>query len=327
MNPNIRDAILQFTQADDFSEKEVIQTLWSGYGEILRLSCLNVGLPSAEVIAKYVVLPDETAHPRGWNTSNSHQRKINSYKVESHWYRDVAQHCNDGCRVPSCLGAYEAEQECVIVLEDLDAAGFQDRVTSATQLDIALCIRWLANFHARFLNEHHPGLWPVGTYWHLDTRPDEYNALPQGELKQYAAAIDARLNKAHFTTLVHGDAKLANFCFAPNRERVAAVDFQYVGGGCGMKDLAYFISSCLHEDECEALESELLSLYFGELKQALAKLGKSVAFDALEAEWRELYIFAWADFYRFLRGWSPGHWKLHSYSERVMKDCISILKG
>jgi len=40
---------------------------------------------------------------------------------------------------------------------------------------------------------------------------------------------------------VHGDAKLANFCFSRDGKKVAAVDFQYVDGGCGMKDLSRII--------------------------------------------------------------------------------------
>ena len=97
------------------------------------------------------------------------------------------------------------------------------------------------------------GIWP--------TRPDELAAMEEGPLKRAAEIIDTRLSGARFQTFVHGDAKLANFCFRESAA-VAAVDFQYVGRGCGMKDLAYFLGSCLSEEECEKRERELLDLYF-----------------------------------------------------------------
>ena len=92
-----------------------------------------------------------------------------------------------------------------------------------------------------------------------------------------------------------------------------------------MKDLAYFIGSCLYEDDCERLEQDLLQMYFEELRIALRRLGKVVDLDAIEAEWRELYPIAWVDFHRFLKGWSPGHWKINSYSERLVREVLSSL--
>jgi len=163
------------------------------------------------------------------------------------------------------------------------------------------------------------GLWATGTYWHLATRPDEFDALDDGPLKSSAAIIDRQLSASAFQTLVHGDAKLANFCFAPDGP-VAGVDFQYVGGGCGMKDVAYFIGSCLDESACERLEAQILNTYFECLQNELAERN-----DALEREWRSLYRVAWADFHRFLKGWSPSHWKLNSYSERVTAAVINGL--
>ena len=74
-----------------------------------------------------------------------------------------------------------------------------------------------------------------------------------------------------------------------------------------MKDVAYFISSCLDEDACERREAELLDLYFSHLERALDATGRAFDFAALERDWRALYPVAWTDFYRFLRGWSPGH--------------------
>ena len=97
-------------------------------------------------------------------------------------------------------------------------------------------------------------------------------------------------------------------------------DFQYVGGGCGMKDVAYFVGSCLSDTECERLESDILDQYFQFLHKELEQPNMT-----LEAEWRSLYRVAWADFHRFLKGWSPGHWKLNSYSERVTQEVINNL--
>ena len=170
------------------------------------------------------------------------------------------------------------------------------------------------------------GLWESGTYWHLETRPDELEELDDLPLKSAAAAIDATLKASAFQTLVHGDAKLANFCFSADGSEVAAVDFQYVGGGCGMKDLAYFVGSCFHDGEAERREDEVLGFYFKELRGFLDSIGSDVCPDELEADWRPLYRVAWADFHRFMKGWSPGHWKLSDYSERITREIIGSLQ-
>lgn len=94
-----------------------------------------------------------------------------------------------------------------------------------------------------------------------------------------------------------------------------------------MKDIAYFISSCFSDDECERREQELLDNYFGRLKRALVSRSDidPASFAGVEAEWRAMYPVAWADFYRFLAGWSPGHWKMHGYSKRVTELVVESL--
>jgi thiamine kinase-like enzyme len=215
--------------------------------------------------------------------------------------------------------------EVLIVLEDLDKTGFSRRKSSVTREEFRACLSWLANFHAAFMGEKPEGLWEIGTYWHLDTRPEELKALTDHSLKEAASAIDKKLNDSPFQTFVHGDAKLANFCFSRDGNKVAAVDFQYVGGGCGMKDVAYFVGSCFYEDQCEELEDSILDYYFGELRIALEIRDKYIDFNALEADWRSLYPVAWTDFHRFLKGWSPGHWKINSYSERLTREVLESL--
>lgn len=324
MNQNFQETARRVTAADEIFHLEDIQTLWSGYGKIMRYGLR--GGQADSVVIKHVKLPDQAHHPRGWNTDISHQRKIRSYHVESAWYREWSDQCDDSCRVPHCLALEEEEDEFLMVLEDLDAAGFALRKQSVSFAEMQACLSWLAEFHSTFLGTSPEGLWPTGTYWHLETRPDELAALEDEALKSAAHAIDQTLNNAGFQTLVHGDAKLANFCFSPNGD-VAAVDFQYVGGGCGMKDVAYFIGSCLYEEDCEQHEPALLDYYFTELKQALIKRGRSEDAVALEQEWRDLYPFAWTDFHRFVKGWSPGHWKIHGYSDRLAQEVIERLRS
>ncbi len=233
--------------------------------------------------------------------------------------------CNDECRVPHILAVCDAGEETYILLEDLDASGFSGRPRNIDDKGLFACIHWLANFHATFLHNKPEGLWKTGTYWHLDTRPDELEILDDHGLKAVASEIDRLLSDCPYQTFVHGDAKLANFCFSTDRTRVAAVDFQYVGGGCGMKDLVYFLGSCLSECECEIRESELLDYYFLEFQNALELKTKAVSGAAVEASWRPLYPVAWTDFHRFLKGWSPGHWKINDYSERLKNDVIRQL--
>ena len=89
-----------------------------------------------------------------------------------------------------------------------------------------------------------------------------------------------------------------------------------------MKDLVYFIGSCLNEEECEQYSDELVDYYFSVLKNVLAAKNNKINADELEKEWRELFYFAWADFHRFIKGWSPGHWKINSYSEKITRKVL-----
>ncbi|HEX6277446.1 MAG TPA: phosphotransferase, partial [Polyangiaceae bacterium] len=188
--------------------------------------------------------------------------------------------------------------------------------------------RWLAAFHATFLGEPPESLWKVGTYWHLATRPDELSALAAPALRRAAPVLDERLNRARHRTLVHGDAKLQNFCFAPGGSAVAAVDFQYVGGGVGVKDLAYFLTSSVSPRDLERDAESYLDDYFRALRTALEKRQGArgqPGFDAalVEAEWRELYPLACADFYRFYLGWAGDGYARDSYLERVTRAVLS----
>ena len=316
--------ILERTNANRITNRVEVQSLWSGYGSIQRVN-LDGGEFSS-IVVKHVQ-PGRGSHPRGWNTDLSHQRKLKSYQVEANWYRKQNVDCkNSFARIPACLGTKKEGDEVLLLLEDLDASGFRGRKSFVNQTEWEACVSWLATFHAGNLDGDATGLWESGTYWHLETRPDELERLDDVVLKEVAPAIDTKLKRNKFQTLVHGDAKLANFCFSSDGSEVAAVDFQYVGGGCGMKDLAYFVGSCFRDEEAEEMEVEVLNYYFTQFRKSLVRINNEVAGEEVVQDWRPLYRVAWADFHRFMKGWSPGHWKLSDYSERVTREVIESLR-
>ncbi len=315
----VSDPILQRVQACTGARTarrgERIQSLWSGYGELYRVDLQGAEVPS--VIVKSVRPPSDPTHPRGWSGDRGHQRKLRSYDVELAFYWERSGGCPAACRVPRLLDGARDDAGWLFVLEDLDAAGFPQRRRSDAGA-MWQVVDWLAAFHATFLGDGAAGLWPTGTYWHLATRPDELEGMAPGPLKEAAAAIDARLTAAAHPTLVHGDAKLANFCFGT--KGVAAVDFQYVGGGCGLKDLAYFLGSVLNDAGLARNADLALDRYFRALGAHLGAEAKEV-----EAAWRPLWPFAWADFERFLAGWAPGHWKRTGYAARQTDRALRAL--
>src|SRR5689334_5956053 len=129
---------------------DAIQNLWGGYGELFRVEL--AGAPMRTAIVKY-------AHPpRGARVDASFERKCRSYDVEIAFYRTVAPRCDDTCRVAKLLAARgnHAEREWLLVLEDLDAAGYDQRVDEASGRLLEAALAWLASFHARFLGEHIP---------------------------------------------------------------------------------------------------------------------------------------------------------------------------
>lgn len=323
-NENMRQFVREALSVTLVEPVERMQSLWGEQGQILRLRTDSPVYPTC--VLKHISLNPQAHHPRGWNTGTSFQRKATSYEVERCWYESFADRCGPNCKVPQCLGTHTQEGESYILLEDL-SEHYPLRCDQLSVSQAQVCLEWLARFHARFLGDDGQGLWPEGCYWHLNTRADELNAMPEGPLKQAAKALDQKLASAQYQTLIHGDAKVANFCFSESLEAVSAVDFQYVGRGCGMKDVVYFLGSCLPEKECAENETILLNMYFNELGKALNQKLSTQKIREIEFEWRSLYGVAWTDFYRFLMGWMPTHPKINTYTQTLCEKTLSDLQN
>jgi hypothetical protein len=292
--PAVDDWICARAGARRVRRRVRLQSLWGGYGRIERVELDGAEVPS--LILKHVT--------PGPGRGRSHARKLRSYSVELCWYQRWAERCDEACRVPRPIAVEATHDGWRFLLEDLDASGFAVRRARLGSHELELALGWLARFHARFLGEAPDGLWKTGTYWHLATRPDELRATRDPAIRAAAPELDARLRGARFQTLVHGDAKPANLCFRRDGAAVAAVDFQYVGGGCGVRDVAYLLHGADGWGRGGRSGDRPLELYFRALRRELAALRPEIDAEAVETEWRALEPVAVADFERFLAGWS-----------------------
>lgn len=222
------------------------------------------------------------------------------------------------------------------------------RSSSQGTLDLVhtkAALTWLAQLHAAFF-DHQPLpsadlLWTEGCFWHLETRLDELDDVKRTwpELGQAASRIDQLLRHGHDDdeddarrwprTLVHGDAKSANFLFGPPDDGAAdsiiptcaAYDFQYTGGGDGMKDVAYLLCSSTQRQVIQQSEGELLRHYHQTLLSHL-KLQQGGELEELEKKYpftlmMERFELALLDYVRWMAGW--GMWGNAEWAKKKAK--------
>ncbi|MEM7298399.1 MAG: hypothetical protein AAF391_09060 [Bacteroidota bacterium] len=127
---DIKDELLKISSADEVKGSQSVQTLWSGYGELVRYHL--AGGKHSSLIVKDIRLPKVQGHPRGWNTDYSHQRKLKSYQVETCWYQNYASKTNEDCRVPRVFKVAKTSSTILIIMEDLNASGYDVRMPNVT---------------------------------------------------------------------------------------------------------------------------------------------------------------------------------------------------
>ena len=132
--------------------EEEVQSLWSGYGQIIRCKSRKLnGQSEKSYIVKVIAPANASNHPRGWNTSTSHERKVKSYQVETNFYQHLAHLTDKYNKVPKLIASKVSNDFTLLVMEDLDESGYFVRKTEANWQSLSLSIRWLAYFHARFI--------------------------------------------------------------------------------------------------------------------------------------------------------------------------------
>lgn len=330
--------------------------LWAGYGSIYRIHTSKSNTEDATYIVKTIAPPHSSAGDEEYD--EGHVRKMLSYRIEANFYRDWAGQLGrpaDGCCIPKLLASSEeGEQVQTLVMEDLSIRFpiLTERRGTLSDKQVEKALQWLASFHAsswdiesysstssfcpppsESSNWAGKGLWRIGGYHYLATRLDELSSISAtstwGKLGLHAgsdlpAAVEWCLNnpsRRSSLSLIHGDVKAANMAFSRDTASMAMYDFQYVGVGLGVQDLAKFLTTSIpsHRLRDQKGEETLLKMYHGELVKRLPKEA-DYQFDELMQDW-ELALVSWV---RFLAGWSGGFWGnvdwLTGRVEALLKD-------
>ena len=303
--------------------------LWAGMGNIYEVRDASSGSNNKKLMVKYV-------HPRfpkksGQQLSIGDQRKWDSYLVEANFYEQYAKKLlEDDCfQVPLPAPLYverhleDATHPTIVIcmgeLWPSPAAGSSQNSHDDIHTSV---VKWLAKFHAAtWHRSDETKVQAVGSYWHLDTRPSEWQDMPrhgwEGRLKKAAKAIDARLKRDPLQCWVHGDTKDANILYTQSSE-LAFCDFQYTGRGPPSRDLSYYFCSS-HVDDLDE-QATLLDIYYHDLVGYLKEKNDIAANknEATPQQQQQQYPLptrqqlddsmelAYADFCRFMCGW--GYW-------------------
>lgn len=232
--------------------------LWAGMGHIYEVSIdvpernRNRRRRRLRFIVKRVTPPPRKRRNAG------DERKASSYVIESNFYEHMATALieNHGLHMPFPyhVERNDDDDRVTICMSFLDGSTAPRHSVVDDDGRVRAVLSWLATLHAATWSSvvDHDSLIerkiikPIGSYWHLDTRPDEHASMSsrgwEGRLKLAARAIHDRLGRDGMQCVVHGDAKDANMLFLDDDDddddgggggggvcRVGMYDFQYCG--------------------------------------------------------------------------------------------------
>ena len=230
---------------------------------------------------------------------------VRNYELEISWYRDLA--AESGVNCPACYHAEIADNgiDFALLLADVAPAGQGDQLAGASETDLLAAIDELAILHAAYWNSPKldqlawlgygsankelvrqmlPGLY-AGFRERYAGRLSEV-ILQMGD--RLAAGIGQYLDhEPHALTIVHGDYRLDNLLFAPDA-RAIIVDWQTVGRGSGLADLAYLIGTSIADPAARAEGEEA---WLNHYLHRLAEHGAKADATAAREEYR-LYAFS-----------------------------------
>ena len=214
------------------------------------------------------------------------ERVTIGYRSEHAFYTGVADRVK--IPTPQCFHCEIANDgaDFVLLLADMAPAVQGDQIGGCTPEEAGLAVAALAGLHGP--------TWCDPAWRQFEgtamPMPDEAAASGMGEVARMAADMTLdklgpgmisedretlraamalvtpwlRVEPNRFA-LMHGDYRLDNMLFDPDRSRITVVDWQTLGVGLPARDLAYFMATSLLPEARSAIEEELVESYHREL--------------------------------------------------------------
>jgi hypothetical protein len=231
-------------------------------------------------------LPDSFAVKLPSQDDSVRERVALGYRSEHAFYTRIADRV--AAPIPHCYHCEIASDgaDFVLLLSDMAPAVQGDQIAGCSAAEATLAVEALAGLHGPSWCDAELAASPGITM----PLPDEAGAKGLGEIAQMAAGITAdklgdRLSDAARDTLLasmalaadwllaeptrfallHGDYRLDNLLFTPDRGRVTVVDWQTLSAGLPARDLAYFTGTSLLPADRAAVEDTLVAAYHARL--------------------------------------------------------------
>jgi hypothetical protein len=231
------------------------------------------------------------------------ERVALGYLSEVEFYTDVADRVR--IPVPGCFYSDIAEDgtDFVLVLTDMAPAVQGDQIAGCTAAEAQLVVEALAGLHGpswcdpiwlglSAISMPKPGdaaaakglgdVSVMAADITIDKLGDRMSAEDKETLRAAMGLVTPWLMaEPNRFALMHGDYRLDNLLFDPDRTRVTVVDWQTMGIGLPARDLAYFTATSLAPEVRSEVEADIVHRYH------TALLGYGVTGYDADACWRD----------------------------------------
>ena len=210
-----------------------------------------------------------------------HSEKLHFYRNEFAFYKKIAPLAP--IQTPSILfGQINDGKNFVFVMEDLSHLNVVDQIEGASEDQARRVIRSIAPMHAMFWNQldrrelcHFKETVPAGRaslqllYMHsIAAAFERFDDLFSTQTERFVEKLGTRLMEFMKNlentpkTLVHGDYRLDNMFFGKyGSSDFYVIDWQASGFGCGLHDVAFFLSGNVTTEMRRKVEREILEEY------------------------------------------------------------------